>query len=217
MILWSRAYGALLRFGFHLLYNEMAWTYDSVSSAVSLGHWRTWGRAALDHLLGPRVLEVAFGTGDILMDLKVAGFTTYGLDISPHMIAITRRKLRKAGLTVPICCGSALSLPFVEGAFDSILVTFPPPFIREEKTLQEFARVLRPDGRLVVVDHASLQRPAPTARFIGWLYDITHQRPQQCSSQIDWLREMGWDSTEHERQLESSVVHLWVSKRPSPA
>jgi ubiquinone/menaquinone biosynthesis C-methylase UbiE len=201
MIFWSRAYSALLRLGFHLLYNELAWTYDS----------------ALDHLLGPRVLEVGFGTGDILMDLKEAGFTAYGLDKSPYMIAITRRKLQKAGLTVPICRGAVPSLPFADGVFDSVLATFPPPFIRAETTLQEFARVLQPAGRLVVVDYASLQRPALTARFIGWLYEITGQRPQWYSSQLGWLREMGWDATEYERQLESSVVHLWIAKRPNPA
>ena len=61
----GRAHYALLRIGFHLLYNELAWSYDLVSWAVSLGQWRTWGRASLRYLLGPRVLEVAFGTGDI--------------------------------------------------------------------------------------------------------------------------------------------------------
>ena len=210
----GRVHNALLRLGFRLLYNEMAWSYDLVSWAVSLGQWRTWGRAGLRYLPGPRVLEVAFGTGDILLDLHAAGFTVCGLDLSPYMIAVTRRKLQKAGITVPISCGAVQSLPFADGVFDSVVVTFPPPFIREEIALQELARVLRVGGRLVVVDRALLQRPALLARFIEWLYAITGQRPQWYTSQTDWFREIGWDATEHEQQLEKSVVHLWVAERP---
>jgi len=212
----GRAYNALLRLGFHLLYNELAWSYDRVSWVVSLGQWRTWGRASLRHLLGPCVLEVAFGTGDILVDLHAAGFTVYGLDLSPYMTAITHRKLQKAGITVPISSGAVQSLPFADGVFDSVVVTFPPSFIREEIALQELARVLRFGGRLVVVDRALLQRPILLARFIEWLYTITGQRPQWYTSQTDWLREIGWDATEHEQQLAKSAVYLWVAERPEP-
>ncbi|MER3543218.1 MAG: hypothetical protein C4311_01115 [Chloroflexota bacterium] len=65
---------SLLRSAFRLLYNELAWTYDWVSQAVSLGQWRSWQRASLARLRGPRVLEVAHGTGDLLLDLAEAGF-----------------------------------------------------------------------------------------------------------------------------------------------
>ena len=58
----------LLRFGFRLLYNELAWTYDWVSRAVSLGQWRHWQRAVIPRLSGQRALEIAFGTGDLVVD-----------------------------------------------------------------------------------------------------------------------------------------------------
>jgi ubiquinone/menaquinone biosynthesis C-methylase UbiE len=212
----GRAYNSLLRLGFHLLYNDLAWSYDLVSWAVSLGQWRAWGRASLPFLLGPRVLEVAFGTGDILVDLQTAGFTVYGLDLSPYMTAITHRKLQKAGVTAPISCGAVQSLPFTDGVFDSVLITFTPGVIREEIALQELARVLRSGGRLVVVDRAVLQRPIFLARFIESLYAITGQRPKRYTSQTDWLREIGWDATEHEQQLANSAVSLWVAERPEP-
>jgi ubiquinone/menaquinone biosynthesis C-methylase UbiE len=61
-------------FGFHLLYNELAWTYDWVSQAVSLGQWRHWQRAVISHLNGQRILQIAFGTGDLLMDMTAVGY-----------------------------------------------------------------------------------------------------------------------------------------------
>lgn len=125
MTVLARCYRALLRFAFHLLYNEMAWSYDWVSGCVSLGQWRTWGRSALPLLSGPRVLEIAFGTGDILLDLHAAGFKTYGVDVSPRMVSLARRKLDQAGVDVPLIRGIAQALPFIDGSFDSIVVTFP--------------------------------------------------------------------------------------------
>jgi len=205
-----RGYYTLLRFAFRLLYNEMAWSYDWVSRAVSWGNWRTWGRAALAHTAGPRVLEIAFGTGDILLDLHASGFETYGLDISPYMIEIARRKLKRAGIHAPLVRGRAQELPFISGFFDSIVITFPTSFVLQQSTLDELVRVLRPGGRLVIVDRASLRRPKLAARLIGWLYAITGQSYQGDSSEVDWFKRCGWQAVEYEQHLASSVVHLFV-------
>ncbi len=69
-------YWRLVKFGFRLLYNEMAFTYDAVSWIASLGEWREWQRAALKHLnVQPdaHVLELAHGTGNLQLDLRAAG------------------------------------------------------------------------------------------------------------------------------------------------
>jgi len=212
MRLLAHAYYTLLRFLFHLLYNEMAWTYDLVSRAVSLGQWRTWGRAALVYTLGPRVLEIAFGTGDILLDLHKSGFETYGLDLSQHMIGIAHRKLGKAGIALPLVCGNACALPFDDGSFDSIVLTFPTAFVQQKPALDEMARVLRPGGRLIIVDRASLQRPRLAARVIEWLYIITGQSCQDDCYGTDWLGRPGWRVAEHEHRLATSTVHLFVAE-----
>src|SRR5688572_20675167 len=116
--LWWR----LVRFGFRLLYYEMAWTYDLVSWGVSLGHWRKWQRAALPHLKASTdslVLEMAHGTANLQIDLAQAGLKAIGLDLSPYMGRIARRKLRRAGHAVRLVRGSALQLPFPENRFSA--------------------------------------------------------------------------------------------------
>lgn len=171
-----RLWFALLRLGFHLLYNQFAWTYDAVSWLVSLGHWRHWQRAVIPYLQGERVLDLACGTGNLVIDLSAAGYRACGLDLSPYMVRITRRKLRRQGLDVPLCRGRAQALPFADGAFDAVVSTFPAEFILHAATLSEVARVLRPGGRAVVIAEARLEGRSLLRRFIERLYVITGQR-----------------------------------------
>ena len=70
----SDVWQKLVSFGFRLLYNELAWTYDLVSWVVSLGHWRKWQTAVLDYVQGPAVLEIAHGPGHMLPLLHERGF-----------------------------------------------------------------------------------------------------------------------------------------------
>ena len=75
----AKVWWTLVRFGFRLLYNEMAFTYDVVSTVVSLGEWRCWQRAALSYLEATpddALLELAHGTGNLQLDLLEAGYQT---------------------------------------------------------------------------------------------------------------------------------------------
>jgi ubiquinone/menaquinone biosynthesis C-methylase UbiE len=141
------------------LYYEFAWAYDLASWLVSLGRWAGWRRGALDFLTGQRVLEVGFGTGELLVEMAVRGLAAVGLDLSTPMHRAAARKLARHGQRVPRVRAVVQAMPFADGRFDSIVSTFPAGYILEAASLREIARLLRaPDpasgvagGRLIVV------------------------------------------------------------------
>ena len=136
---WSRAY----LWATHQLYSEFAWAYDLVSWAASLGWWSRWRREALEHIIGSRVLEIGFGTGELLVEMATRGLQVWGLEPSRAMHRVTSRKLGKRHLWVPRVRAGAQALPFADGSFDSIVATFPAEYILDPATFRESARILR--------------------------------------------------------------------------
>jgi ubiquinone/menaquinone biosynthesis C-methylase UbiE len=168
-----RFWYSFVRFAFRHFYNEFAWSYDLVSRIVSRGQWRDWQRASLPELRGSLVLEVAFGTGDLLLDMSERGCQCVGIDLSPYMVALTAQKFRRRGRTAPICRGRVQKLPFADACFDSLVATFPDYFILDPAAQEEMARVLVPGGRLVVVEGGYIRRDDLWSRFLNWAFRIT--------------------------------------------
>jgi len=169
----------LLRITFYLLYNQLAWTYDWVSWTVSAGQWRTWQRSTLPFLPGRPVLEVAHGTGNLLLDLVSLGLQPIGLDRSPSMSRIASRKLkRRLGsqeLPVPLVRGSAEALPFAANSLSTVVSTFPTEFVVQANVIAECYRVLRPGGAFVCVPVAQITGRAIVDRCAAWLFKVTGQ------------------------------------------
>lgn len=179
--LWWR----FVRLGFRLLYNEMAWSYDVVSWLASLGAWRAWQRTALPYVHGNRVLEIAHGPGHVLLALVVAGYDVTGVDLSPAMGRIASRRLHARGAQARLVRGRAEALPFAAHHFDTLLATFPTAFIADPATMREAYRVLRPDGRFLIVPEGHLSGRGPLHRFVNWLYLITGQRAEEFAVDDD--------------------------------
>ncbi len=131
------------------IYHDLAWAYDAISWGVSGGAWGDWRALALEAATG-RILELGFGTGELIAAALGQCRTIVGLERSPQMQAVTIGKLWQASLPAPLVQGSALALPFAAGSFDTVVATFPAGYIVEPATLAECARVLVVGGRLVI-------------------------------------------------------------------
>jgi ubiquinone/menaquinone biosynthesis C-methylase UbiE len=217
------AYIRLIGFGFRLLYNEMAWTYDAVSWVVSLGEWRAWGRAALKHIgvpSGACVLEIAHGTGNLHLDLRTLGYHAIGFDLSRAMGRITTRKLQRARFAPQLVRGYAQQLPFADGALDAVLCTFPTNFIVDPATLRELYRVLKPGARFVCVPNAGFTAHTPATQSLDLLYRATGQRgtSEPLAASTGWMSvftEAGFNVSVKVEPCRRSAAVVLIAEKPA--
>lgn len=172
----------LLRFFFHLLYHGLAWAYDLVALVVSLGRWYRWTHAVIPFLQGERILEMGYGTGHLQQSLLQQGYQCFGLDESRQMAAISMRRLRRAAqkgedLRAGLVRARGDAIPFPIETFDSIVATFPAPYIAQAATVAELARVLRSGGRLVILLAAYHTGQSIFERAQAWLFSVTGESP----------------------------------------
>lgn len=187
------------RFGFRLLYNEMAFTYDVVSRIVSFGQWRCWQRSVFPFIEPPKVdtvLELAHGSGDLQVDLLEAGYRTVALDLSPAMGRITQRKLWRKGLHTPILRADVCRLPLKSSSFAAIVCTFPTAFVFRPDMLAELKRVLTRDGSADFVLTGQLHGGNPVKALIRGIYRVTGQKSEMLSDDYihDFFGENGFDA-----------------------
>jgi len=206
----------IIKFGFHLLYHQLAWTYEAVAWLVSLGQWAAWRRLTLLHLQPGPTLELAYGTGRLHADLHQAGRQPIGIDLSPYMARQAGRWLTQQGLEPTLCRGNVQTLPFPSGHFANVVATFPTDYIIEADTLAEVHRTLRPGGRLIVVAQGMLRGPWPLRPFIDWLYKITGQRNIPPEKPLKLLSAQGftarWETTDHRQ----ARARLLIAAKQSP-
>ncbi|MBK7895464.1 MAG: methyltransferase domain-containing protein [Candidatus Promineifilaceae bacterium] len=185
----------LIKFGFRLLYQEMAWTYDWVSWLVSLGEWRRWQLAALPYLQGPTVLEIGHGPGHLLLAMQKAGHTVFGLDLSAQMGRQARRRLHKRARTADLVRARVQEMPFASASFNTVLATFPTEYIVDPQTLAAVQRVLVGNGRFLIVPEGHLTGRGGLYRIIDWLFRITGQRDGafQVDEAHNWPHPSLWE------------------------
>lgn len=159
------------------LFDGIAGDYDRLNHLLSLGIDRTWRRRALKRIVVPgqaqSILDVACGTGDFSITIaKRADIRTVvtGVDLSEGMLAVMAEKVREEGLEGRIRAeqGDCLQLRFEEASFDRVTIAFGiRNFEHRKVALCEILRVLKPGGRLVI-----LELSVPSNRFLRWVYGI---------------------------------------------
>jgi len=134
------------------MFDSLAPRYDVMTDLISLGQDRRWRRiatAALQAHPGDTVLDVAAGTGASSAALAGVGVKVTALDISPGMVA----KGRETHPDINFIVGDAEVLPFDDGTFDAVMVSFGLRNMSDpQRVLNELARVTKPGGRLVVCE-----------------------------------------------------------------
>jgi len=152
------------------VFGSVANRYDLMNDLMSGGLHRAWkaftvGRAAVRP--GMRVLDIAGGTGDLAREFaRKAGATgeVWLTDINPAMLARGRDRLIDAGLQIPVTQCDAERLPFPDRHFDVVTVAFGlRNMTHKDRALAEMARVLRPGGRLLVLEFSRVWQPMERA------------------------------------------------------
>lgn len=141
------------------LFDSIAYRYDLLNHLLSGGIDFYWRRRAVEYLkdIRPRrILDVATGTADFaIATLRLNPQEVIGVDIAEEMLKIGRAKLQKRGLdsTITLQSGEAEHLGFETGSFDATIVAFGARnFEHLEQGLAEMNRVLRPGGKIVVLE-----------------------------------------------------------------
>jgi ubiquinone/menaquinone biosynthesis C-methylase UbiE len=174
------------------------------------GDSRTW---ACGRAIG-EVLEVAVGTGRNLPFYR-EGTRLTGVDWSPGMLAIARQRAADLGREADLRPGDAQALDFPDSSFDTVLCALGLCAIPDDRrAVAEMTRVLRPGGRLLLVDHVAAS--ASALRAVQWLYErVTiplagehfRRRP------LAYVRELGFEVEETER-FRLGIVERVCARKP---
>jgi demethylmenaquinone methyltransferase/2-methoxy-6-polyprenyl-1,4-benzoquinol methylase len=150
------------------MFDRIAGPYDLMNSVMTAGLHHRWRERAADLArVGPgsRALDVATGTGDLAIELASRGAEVVGSDFSEGMLDVARRKA--PGLTWEQ--GNALALPYPDASFDAATVGFGARnFSDLGQGLREMSRVVRPGGRVVVLEITTPQKPPLSTFFSLW-------------------------------------------------
>ena len=165
--------------GIRRLFDNIASDYDRLNHILSLNIDKGWRRKAVREIVDLerplKVLDVACGTGDFTIEIarKVAdGSEVLGVDISEGMMDIGRDKIREAGVSAEMSIADCEALPYEENTFDRVAVGFGVRnFEHLEFALSEIYRVLKPDGKLVI-----LELSIPSNSFVNFCYLLYFQK-----------------------------------------
>ena len=191
------------------IYSRIAPVYDL--GAPLLPFWRRGLRAALPHLLGPRVLEVSFGTGWLLTQYADR-FETHGIDLNEAMLRVATRNLRRKGLTARLQTANVEAIPYPDDTFDTVLNTMAfSGYPDANAAMTELRRVLKPQGRLVIID---VNYPHDDNRLGTTLMETGRSFGDLIRDMRSIFQAFELDATDHEIGGFGSI-HLYLATKTS--
>ena len=216
------------------MFDGVARGYDRTNAVLSVGNaalWRIATVRAVDPKPGERVLDIAAGTGTSSVALAKRGAEVIALDFSAGMVEEGRK--RHPDLT--FVQGDAMKLPFADGEFDAVTISFGLRNVQQPKVaIAEMRRVLKPGGRVVICEfsrpplgvlragyHAYLRYVMPLVAGVAssnpeayrYLFESIREWPAQPEL-ARWLRDAGFEGVGY-RNLTWGVVALHGGRRPA--
>ena len=227
------------------MFDELAGRYDLLNDLLSAGQVRYWRRVvarALDARAGERILDLAAGTGTSTVTFGVSGADCVACDFSLGMLRAGLRRVRampagSAGPQPAFVAGDALRLPFADGAFDAVTISFGLRNVADPAhALTEMLRVTRPGGRLVICEFSRLRaRPLRAAyeRYLARALPAIARRAARNPAAYEYLAESiadwpgqqelarlmqgaGWSAVKW-RDLTFGIVAVHAAHRPGEA
>jgi demethylmenaquinone methyltransferase / 2-methoxy-6-polyprenyl-1,4-benzoquinol methylase len=218
------------------MFDGVARRYDILNNLLSGGSaplWRLATVRAIDPQSGERILDVAAGTGTSSVALSRSGATVVGVDISPGMLDEARRRYAD----VEFIQANAESLPFEANSFDAVTISFGLRNVTQPRVaLDEFYRVLKPGGRLVICEFSRPPRALIRAGYFGYLKYVMPSVAGLASSNPEayayleesikawpeqgtlsqWVRAAGFTRVAY-RNLTGGIVALHRGRKPADA
>lgn len=160
------------------LFSTIADRYDLITVLLSFGLDRRWKRRAVDlaaPAAGLRALDLACGTGDLTFAVASRGASVVGLDVTPRMLELARRKpaMRTpdpAGPVPVFVAGDMIALPFPDASFDLVTTGYGLRNVPDlASAVTEIRRVLRPGGTLVSLDFNRPENAFVRGVYLGYL------------------------------------------------
>jgi demethylmenaquinone methyltransferase/2-methoxy-6-polyprenyl-1,4-benzoquinol methylase len=160
------------------MFDRIAGVYDLMNTVMTAGMHHQWRSRSVERAElrpGDAALDVCCGTGDLALELAtVVGpeGTVVGCDFSEPMLELARRKAAERGFSqVRFEWGDALDLPYADGSFDAVTVGFGVRNLADlDRGLAQLVRVLKPGGRLVILEITQPHRP-PLSTFYSLWFD----------------------------------------------
>lgn len=173
------------------VFTSVAGKYDLMNDLMSVGIHRLWKRhfvATCQFRRGDRLLDLAGGTGDIARLAHQQGAEVVVADINHAMLSVGRSRMDRAGLVSGLdwLQVNAEQLPFADGSFDHVTITFGLRNVTwRDKALAEMHRVLRPGGRVHIMEFSKVGLPALARLYDTWSFKVLPRLGQQIAGDAE--------------------------------